>query len=155
VRILGSNVPRRYRNTLAFLAADKVRLQDLDEALRKVIAWSSILAEKEALNLDPHQVRQAQTQTQAADAAVTARLPETYQWVLVPEQPSPRDPLTWTAVKLAGGEALAVRAGKRLRAEDLLVTTLGSTMLRKYLDEIPLWRTTVPVSVTGSARPSL
>jgi hypothetical protein len=79
------NTPRVYRNTLVFLAADKVRLQDLDEALRKFLAWESILAEKDALNLDPHQVRQAETQKQAADGAVTARLPEAYQWLLVPE----------------------------------------------------------------------
>ena len=63
--------PRLYRNTLVFLAADKVRLQDLDEALRSYLAWSSIVAEKEALNLDPHQVRQAETQKQAAEGAVT------------------------------------------------------------------------------------
>ncbi len=134
------NTPRLYRNTLVFLAADKVRLQDLDEALRKYLAWSSILAEKEPLNLDPHQVRQAETQKQAADGAVTARLPETYQWVLVPEQKSPQAAVTWSAVKLAGSDALAARASKRLRSDELLVTSLGSTILRKHLDEVPLWR---------------
>src|SRR4030095_11955147 len=36
------STPRLYRNTLVFLAADKVRLQDLDEALRKYLAWESI-----------------------------------------------------------------------------------------------------------------
>ena len=82
---LRGNTPRLYRNTLVFLAADKVRLQDLDEALRKHLAWSSIVAEKEKLNLDPHQARQAETQRQAAEGAVTARLPETYQWLLAPE----------------------------------------------------------------------
>ena len=56
------NTPRLYRNTLVFLAADKTRLQDLDEAARKYLAWESILAEKEALNLDPQQVKQAETQ---------------------------------------------------------------------------------------------
>jgi hypothetical protein len=30
-----------------FLAADKGRLQDLDEAVRKYLAWQSILEEKE------------------------------------------------------------------------------------------------------------
>ena len=55
------------QNTLVFLAADKVRLQDLDEALRKFLAWESILAEKETLNLDPHQARQAEMRKQAAD----------------------------------------------------------------------------------------
>jgi len=133
------NTPRLYRNTLVFLAADNVRLQDLDEALRKFLAWSSILAEKVALNLDPHQVRQAETQQQAADGAVTARLPETYQWVLVPEQKTPQSGVAWSAIKLTGSDALAVRASKKLRSDELLVTSLGSTILRKHLDDVPLW----------------
>ncbi|MGE0441432.1 MAG: Swt1 family HEPN domain-containing protein [Gemmatimonadales bacterium] len=134
------STPRLYRNTLVFLAADKVRLQDLDEALRRFLAWESILAEKEALNLDPHQVRQAETQRHAADGAVTARLPETYQWVLTPVQASPQAPVTWEATRLTSGESLAPRASKRLRTDELLVTSLGSTVLRKYLDSVPLWR---------------
>ena len=137
---LRGNTPRLYRNTLVFLAADRVRLQDLDEALRKYLAWSSIVAEKEVLNLDPHQVRQAETQKQAADSAVTARLPETYQWVLVPEQKTPQSAVTWEAVRLSGTEALAVRASKKLRNDELLITSLGSTILRKHLDDVPLWR---------------
>jgi predicted AAA+ superfamily ATPase len=141
-RILESrgNTPRLYRNTLVFLAADKVRLQDLDEAARRFLAWKSILAEKVALNLDPHQVRQAETQMQAADGAVTARVPETYQWLLVPEQVKPDSPITWQACRLAGGDALAVRASRKLRSDESLVTVLGSTILRKHLDGVPLWR---------------
>ena len=134
------NTPRLYRNTLVFLAADKMRLQDLYEALRRFLAWESILAEKDALNLDPHQVRQAETQKQAADGAVTARLPEAYQWLLVPEQSKPDSPITWQAVRLSGSDALAVRASKKLRSDDSLVTSLGSTILRMRLDEVPLWR---------------
>jgi hypothetical protein len=134
------NAPRLYRNTLVFLAADRVRLQDLDEALRKYLAWASIVAEKEALNLDPHQARQAETQKQAADGAVTARLPETYQWLLVPEQSSPQAPVAWQALRLTGSDALAVRASKKLRSDELLVSSLGSTVLRRHLDSVPLWR---------------
>jgi hypothetical protein len=134
------NTPRLYRNTLVFLAADKVRLQDLDQAVRRFLAWQSILAEKEALNLDPHQVRQAETQERAADGAVTARLPETYQWLLVPEQINPQAPITWQALRLSGADVLAVRASKKLRSNESLVTSLGSTILRKHLDEVPLWR---------------
>ncbi|SVD74080.1 uncharacterized protein METZ01_LOCUS426934, partial [marine metagenome] len=74
------NTPRLYRNTLVFLAADKSRLQDLDEATRKYLAWESILTEKESLNLDPQQVKQAESQKKSADSTVMARLPETYQW---------------------------------------------------------------------------
>ncbi|ESY27443.1 Swt1 family HEPN domain-containing protein [Mesorhizobium sp. LNJC391B00] len=137
---LRGNTPRLYRNTLVFLAADRVRLQDLDEALRKFVAWSSIVAEKDMLNLDPHQARQAETQKQAADGAVTARLPETYQWLLVPEQPTPQAPVAWQALRLTGSDVLAARASKKLRADELLVAGLGSTILRKHLDQVPLWR---------------
>ena len=134
------NTPRLYRNSLVFLAADKVRLQDLEDAVRKYVAWSSIVSEKETLNLDPHQVRQAETQKQAADGAVNARLPETYQWLLVPVQLKPQDAPGWQALRLSGSEALAVRASKKLRNDELLITSLGSTILRKHLDDVPLWR---------------
>ena len=134
------NTPRLYRNTLVFLAADKVRLQDLDEAVRRYLAWDSILKEKEELNLDPHQTRQAETQLKTADDTVTARLPEVYQWLLAPEQSEPQSALSWQAIRLTGPSALAERAGRRLRSDELLVPTLGATILRKHLDDVPLWR---------------
>ena len=134
------NTPRLFRNTLVFLAADKARLQDLDEAVRKFLAWDSILAEKDTLDLTPFQVKQAENQKHAADSAVDARLPETYQWLLVPVQANPQAPVNWEALRLTGTDALAVRASKKLRNDELLVMSLGATILRKYLDEIPLWR---------------
>ena len=133
------NTPRLYRNTLVFLAADKMRLQDLDEAARKYLAWDSILAEKLTLNLDPQQVKQAETQKAAADSAVTARLPETYQWLLTPVQSTPQAAIAWQAVRLAGLDALAVRASKKLRPDNLL-TGFAASELRRQMDQIPLWR---------------
>src|SRR5262245_33838772 len=134
------STPRLYRNALVFLAADKTRLQDLDEAVRTYLAWESILAEKDILDLSPHQVRQAETQKAAADSTVTARLPETYQWLLVPMQTSPQAAVAWQAIRLAGQEALAVRASKKLRTDELLVTSFGATRLRMEMDRVPLWR---------------
>jgi hypothetical protein len=134
------NVPRHYRNTLVFLAADRVRLQDLDEALRTFLAWDSILNERETLNLSPFQVRQAETQYRAADQTVDARLPETYCWLLVPVQEVLQSSITWQALRLTGTDALAVRAFKRLQYEEMALNRLGATILRGYLDKIPLWR---------------
>ena len=136
------NTPRLYRNTLVFLAADKTRLQDLDEAARKFLAWESILAERETLTLDPQQAKQAKVQRDAADAAVTARIPETYQWLLVPVQASPQAPIEWQAHKLPGQDALAVRVSKKLKNDELLLTTFAGTRLRMELDRVPLWRGT-------------
>jgi hypothetical protein len=141
------SVPRIYRNTLVFLAADRTRLQDLEDAVRRYLAWESILADKEALNLDPQQVRQADERKTAADKTVEARLPETYQWLLVPVQvnpetgkPDPKADVTWQAVRLQGNDPLAVRASKKLRNEELLLTAFAGTRLRMELDGVPLWR---------------
>ncbi len=134
------STPRLYSNTLVFLAADKTRLQDLDEAVRKFLAWDSILREKETLNLSPHQVKQAEMQKAAADSTVTARLPETYQWLLVPNQETPQSQITWQTIRLSGADALAARASKKLRNDELLVTSLAPTRLRLEMDRVPLWR---------------
>jgi hypothetical protein len=141
------NTPRLYRNTLAFLAADKTRLQDLDEAARRYIAWHSILAEKVTLDLTPHQVKQAETQLASADSTVATRLPETYQWLLVPEQGSPQAPIEWQAIRLSGQDALAARASRKLRSEELLVAGFAATRLRMELDRVPLWRSDRDVAV--------
>ncbi len=141
------NTPRLYRNTLVFLAADKTRLQDLDEVARRYIAWQSILAEKVTLDLTPHQVKQAETQLASADSTVATRLPETYQWLLVPEQGSPQAPIEWQAIRLSGQDALAARASRKLRSEELLVAGFAATRLRMELDRVPLWRNDRDVAV--------
>ena len=131
--------PRLFRNALVFLAVDKTRLQDLDEAVRRFLAWDSILADKERLDLSPYQVKQAETQHGSADGTVAARLPEAYQWLLVPGQATPQSPVEWQATRLSGQDPLAVRASKKLRTDELLVTALAGTRLRMELDRIPLW----------------
>ncbi len=132
--------PRLFRNTLVFLAADDTRLQDLEDGVRRYLAWQSIIADKERLDLPPHQVRQAESQMNAADGAVTARIGETYQWLLVPVQSTPQVGVEWQAIRLAGQGALAERASRRMRSEELLITGFAGTRLRMELDRIPLWR---------------
>jgi predicted AAA+ superfamily ATPase len=134
------SAPRLYQNALVFLAADKTRMQDLDEALRRCLAWESIVDEREKLNLTPHQVKQAETQKRAANDAVSARLPETFLWALVPSQASPQAPVELQVVKLTTGEGLAVRASQKLKKDELLIVEFAGTMLRKAMDDVPLWR---------------
>ena len=81
--------PRTYRNALVFLAADRTRLEDLEHAVRKKLAWKSIAAEWEALGLDAFQKNQAETQRDRAEEAVRAQMPETFVWTLVPKVRAP------------------------------------------------------------------
>jgi predicted AAA+ superfamily ATPase len=134
------NVPRLFRNTLVFLAIDLGRLQDLDEAVRRYLAWEAIVNEKETLNLDPHQVKQAEQQLRSTDGVVVARLPEAYQWLLVPTQSNPQASVEWQAFRLTGQDPLAVRVSKKLRNDGLLAPVLAGTLLRMELDRVPLWR---------------
>jgi hypothetical protein len=156
-RILESRgtAPRMYRNTLVFLAPDRTRVQDLDEAVRRYLAWDSILRDRETLDLTPHQARQAEQQRNTSDATVMARLPETFFWLLVPVQPDPKGEETWQEIKLQGNDGLAERASRKLLQEELLVATLGGVRLRQELDQIPLWRgdhVAVPQLVEDFAR---
>jgi predicted AAA+ superfamily ATPase len=134
------NAPRLYRNSLVFLAVDKTKLQDLDEAVRRYLAWESIVSEANSLELAPSQVKQAETQKDSANGAVTARIPEAYQWLLVPVQSTPQSDVQWQAMRLTGSDALAVRASKKLRNDELLLTAFAPSRLRMELDRVPLWR---------------
>ena len=140
--------PRLYRNSLVFLAADKSRVQDLEEAVCKFLAWESVVRESAELNLTEHQKTQATTQKQAADGVVQARLPEVYQWLIVPTQENPQAAITWQVLRLSGTDMLAERASKKLRSDELLVSSLAPTRLRMELDRVPLWRNGKDVKIS-------
>jgi len=132
--------PRAYKNMLVFLAADHNRIRDLEQGARMYLAWKSIWEERETLNLDAFQSRQAETKCNTADETVEVRIPEAYQWLLVPNQPDPTGPIQWEEIRQQGRDALAVRASKKLKNEEMLLTQLGGTRLRHELDRVPLWR---------------
>lgn len=132
--------PRSFRNALAFLAADKTMLQDLDKAIRTYLAWYNIVEDKEALNLDSHQRKQAQTQKNHADENVDTQIQRAYQWVLVPKQNQPSSPVEWKMLRLSGEEKLAKRASSKLRDNEYIILSLAASILRLEMDNIPLWR---------------
>jgi hypothetical protein len=134
------NTPRLFRNSLVFLAVDQARLQDLDEAVRRYLAWDSILLEQGTLDLSPHQVKQAENQKESADGVVDSRIPEAYQWLIVPVQASPKAAIEWHSFRLTGQGPLAERASKKLRNDALLYTSYAGTLLKMELDRVPLWR---------------
>ena len=71
--------PRINQNTLVFLAADRSRLDELEQAARYYLAWQSIMEQETELNLDKSQSRQATTQKATWDRTTTSRIGETFQ----------------------------------------------------------------------------
>jgi hypothetical protein len=124
------------QNMLVFLVADHLRLAELTTAVREHLAWSSIVDDGEAgrLNRDGFQRSQAKSQRDGADESARARIPETHQWFLVPEQADPLAKVGLHPVTVSGSDPLAVRAGAKLRNEDHLITKFGGVNLRLLLD---------------------
>jgi hypothetical protein len=138
------NAPRNYRNTLIFLVADRTRVEELKQATRLFLAWESIEKERESLNLDAFQSNQAKERRIDAEKRILALIPETYSWLLVPEQIDPRRPDSIGEYKLQpqrdSNGLLATNASYLLHTEELLITQLAGLRLRQEMDKIPLWR---------------
>ena len=125
---------RVHRNMLVVLAADRSRLAELRQGVRDFLAWRSIEAEKQTLNLDAFQSRQAETKRAQFDDVVGQRIGETFIWVLVPTQ-APDDPvINWEETRVNGPDPLAVRVAKKLRNEEALITEYSGARLRMDLD---------------------
>jgi hypothetical protein len=125
---------------LVFLAPDTARLEELRDAARHYLAWKSIQADQEALNLDTVQRSQVAARTKEWDDSTTQRIGEAYQWLLVPSAAAGDPEVRWEATRAGGSEPLAVRASKRLRTDESLIVAYGGTRVRMNLDQIPLWR---------------
>ena len=48
--------------------------------------------------------------------------------------------MDWQSFRLSGGDPVAVRASRKLRTDEWLVTRYAASLLRMRLDDVPLWR---------------
>ena len=131
--------PRKYRNTLVFLAADESGIDELDESVRMFLAWDSILKEKKQLKLDDEQLKQVEEYRRSTENKINKRIHASYKWVLLPTRTDPEQPETWKAVGLDRADTLAESAALTLRDKMLMLSALDATTLRVYLDELSLW----------------
>jgi predicted AAA+ superfamily ATPase len=139
---------RTYRNMLVFMAPDAARLSELEDAAAMYLAWSSIVDEKDELNLDTFSRNQADTKCKKASDTVDSRIRETYRWVLYPVQEDPKsNQLDWTDTRLRSHDPLPQRAAKKLKNEEELLTVFSATRLRMAMDQYGLWRNRDRVSV--------
>ena len=62
-------------------------------------------------------------------------------------QTTPQAVIEWQTLRLSGQDPLAVRASKKLRKDELLITSFAPSRLQMELDRVPLWRGNhVPIS---------
>ncbi len=135
--------PRINRNLLVFLAADANRIPELRAAVRSWLAWQSILEERgaEDLNLNPSEVKQAETKLREADETIRQRIGESFQHVLVPRQQPGNAEIVWQTTRATGNGDLADKTARKLSSSEDLITAYGGIRIRMDLDrpEAPLW----------------
>ena len=78
--------PRHNRNTLGFLAPDREVMEGLKQEARRFLAWQSVVRDRDALNLDTHQRREAEEGEKDSAKTAQLRFNEAYRWLLVPTQ---------------------------------------------------------------------
>jgi predicted AAA+ superfamily ATPase len=132
--------PRYCKNLLLFLAPDKTKLDGLAQSVCQFLAWDSIVSDKDTLNLDVSQSKQATQKQKDTDKTVDFLLQETYQWLLVPTQPDPQNPIIWEEIRLQGQDSLILRASRKLIHEEHLIANYSASRLRLEVLDLYIWR---------------
>lgn len=142
--------PRQHRNMLMFLAPDGEAMDGLRQETRRFLAWQSVDRDKDALNLDANQRREAAEGRKTSDGNVAIFFAETWRWLLVPAQTvsdGQVGELEFEAIGADGGEdSIIARAARRLRAGDYIIPTWSPALLKMELDRW-FWRDRDHVSV--------
>ena len=136
--------PRRHQNMLAFLAPDREAMEGIVQEARRFLAWKSVVRDREALNLDAHQRREAAEGEKASDDTVRLRLNEAWRWLLVPVQhvlPDGVGGLAWDVVQApgGGGDPIAARAWQRMRSNEHVIPEWSPALLAMELERW-FWR---------------
>lgn len=141
--------PRVYRNMLAFVAPDQDKLRDLQTEVKRFIAWKSILSDKDDLNLDGGQLREAESSLNRSNSSVETRIKETYCWLLVPfiDQYEDIKTIQWEISNLGGGDdEIVSKATKKMIQSEQIITTWAPALLKMSLDEL-LWKDSDDIAI--------
>ena len=131
--------PRLNRNLLVFVAPGTNRVGELLDAARSHLAWRSIVDSSDELQLTTHQLRQAQTKVDDSRKQIVSLIAETFNLVLTPEQLPGTSEIIWQTSRAAGEDTIAVRASRKLRSEENLISKYSGVRVRMDIDRGELW----------------
>ncbi len=133
--------PRINRNLLVFCAADSNRIEELRESARLHLAWSSIVNDREELQLTPNQEKQGKSKLEEASKIVDQRIGEAYVFILTPNQKPGSGEVLWEATPARGAGTLPERVAAKLESVEELISAYAGVRIRMDLDraEAKLW----------------
>lgn len=144
----GTNA-RIHKNSLVFLAPEVDRVDVLLNAVRQRMAWESILGNREALNLDQHNIKVAESRVAQFKQTVTDAIREAYRWILVPTQEPGSAEIDIEPILMNGVGTLAERVTKKADTGEFVVRVFSPSLLRLQINRLNLWKDKpyVPVDV--------
>ncbi|WP_284273142.1 DUF499 domain-containing protein [Mesorhizobium huakuii] len=129
------SVPRVYRNTLVFLAAETKQIDGLKEAMRSALAWGEIVRDTDRLNLTQSDEALAKAKLAEAQETMKTRLRETWCYVIYPIQEDATKDIEWMTGRIAAQDGVLSRASKKLVSEEGLMPELGPGRLDRDLQK--------------------
>ncbi len=133
-------IPRKYKNTLLFLAAESNKLSVLKKAVREFKAWSEVISEADQLNLDRVQLVDAKSNLKSAQDNFDMKISQAYCRLFAPDNLSDMSILRWRLVEIdcTTAENITV-AFDKLESDEMLLHSLGHEKLKNLLDKF-IWR---------------
>ena len=132
--------PRQRQNRLLFLAPDQDSISRLNDQVRTMLAWQSIVADIKdvKLNLDQFQSRQATQSLDDANEALKRMVRESYKWLLAPMQEAKPgkgiSEIQWESFQLnASSQTLTGEIERVLKENELLITDWAPVHLANIL----------------------
>ena len=134
--------PRTYKNMLVFAAADASYYPQILTAAKQYLAWDSIKADRESLNLDVAQTRETEQSARRADESLDAKIQEAYSWLLYPRIDlfSGSMDIEWEVEHVAGGgESIVAKMARKLLSDEAAIQAWAPALLKMELDRV-LWK---------------
>lgn len=143
------NSPRMYKNMLAFVAPDMDGMSSLQSEVRRYNAWKSVLEDKDELNLDVAQIKEAENSIKRSNETVDMRLNEAYCWLFVPliDRAVDIKEITLDRIRISGNDGTIVsRSASHMKQQEHLITKWAPALLLMELDNL-LWKDANDISV--------
>lgn len=134
--------PRTYKNMVVFAAADASYYPQILTAAKQYIAWDSIKADRESLNLDVAQTRETEQSARRADESLDVKIQEAYSWLLYPriDLLGGSMDIEWEVEHVAGGgETIVAKMARKLLSDEAAIQAWAPALLRMELDRV-LWK---------------
>jgi len=133
--------PRIHRNMIAFLAADKEQMINLQQETKMLLAWKSIKKDFDTLNLDTAQRKETETAILEKEQSVKGLIQNLWCHLIVPTQEGTNE-IIFKEIKISGINNPSEKAIQKMKQDELLIEVLSPKILSMEMSkkEQELWQ---------------